>query len=767
MRAKFRPMLPLVSSTLLIALACGLTGASPPPQSIRGAVRDANGHPIARAKVLFRSGRFSRLAVAGVRGNFAFQDVPTRRGMISVRARGFQPESRVWRAGHPARLVIVLPVAGLAQRVTVTANRVATPVSQTAGSVVVLNARQIAANPAVTVDGILRQVPGFSLFRRAGSRVANPTTQGVSLRGVGASGASRALVLENGIPLNDPFGGWVYWDLVPRAAVDRVEVAEGGGSDLYGSSAMGGVINILTRPAARSEISLDASYGNEDTPDASLWSNAQWGRWAAQLSAEAFGTDGYVLVPADSRGSVDTAAGSNHTDLALTIDRQISSRLRAFLGGAVFGEARKNGTPIQTNRTHLRNLSAGLDWQSAAAGSWTLRGYGEAQWLDQNFSAIAPSRASETLTDLQRVPAQDAGYSLQWAREWGTRQTWVAGVTGLNVRGASNELHYSGGRASSAVGAGGRQDTQGLYAEDVVRLTPRWILTGSARFDRWRNFDALSTTTPLAAPGPIQVTAFAPVSETAFSPRLSILHALTPSVSLYASAFRAFRAPTLNELYRPFRVGNVLTLANSALVAERLDGAETGASIRPPGGRFRVHAALFWNQIHQPIENVTLNTTPSLITEQRQNLGSTRSRGVEIEAEGRIWPQFTLSGGYQFVDATVLSFPGKAALQGLAIPQVPRNALTFQARYANPIFGMFAFEGRYTGVQYDDDLNQYPLSPAFELDAFASHNIGHWVEIYAAVENLTGQRYQVARVPYTLLGPPVLARVGIRLNWKQ
>ncbi|MGH9402383.1 MAG: TonB-dependent receptor [Terriglobia bacterium] len=745
-------------------MTCRLAGAGQAPsQRIEGAVRDSNGHPVAGAQVSFQSGNFSVQTATNSDGGFALEGVKTPSGFISVRAAGFEPQRRAWKGGSKGPLVIVLSVPSLSQQVTVTANRVATPVLQTAGSVAVLS--QIASTPALTIDGILRQVPGFSLFRRTDSRVANPTTQGVSLRGVGASGASRALILENGIPLNDPFGGWVYWDRVPRAAIDRIEVAEGGASDLYGSEAMGGVINVITRQTARSEASLDASYGNEDTPDASLWAGTQRGRWSGQLSAEAFGTDGYVLAPANLRGPVDTAAASNHTDGTLTLDRQISNNVRAFLSGSVFGEARKNGTPIQTNRTHLRELAAGLDWQSPAAGSFTLRGFGEAQLLDQNFSAIASSRASESLTDLQRAPAQEAGFSAQWEREWGTGQTWVAGFDATAVRGASNELKYSGGAVTSAVGSGGRQGIEGLYAEDIIHLTPRWILTGSGRYDHWRNFDALSTTLPLAKPGPSVVTNFAPRSAAAWSPRLSLLRQITSSVSLYASAFRAFRAPTLNELYRPFRVGNVITLANSELDAERLNGAEVGAGFAPAGGRLRVHAALFWNQISQPIANVTLSSTPSLITDQRQNLGSTRSRGLEIEASERVGPYFEISGGYQFVDATVLSFPANIALEGLAIPQVPRHTFTFDARYSKMPLATLSLEGRYSGLQYDDDLNQYPLGSAFSLDALASHTIRHHFEVYGALENLTGQRYEVARVPYVVLGPPISGRVGIRINW--
>lgn len=734
-------------------------------KTIQGIVRDSNGHPIAGAQVSFRNRGFLLQTAAGSDGVFVLQGVTPRSGVISVHAPGFETQHSSWEDSQTGTLAFVLSVAPLAQQVTVTANRVATPVGQTAGTVAVLPLQQVTLAPALSLDGILRQIPGFSLFRRTDSRAANPTTQGVSLRGVGASGASRALVLEDGIPLNDPFGGWVYWDRVPRVAVDRIEVAEGGASDLYGSDAMGGVINILTRQPARSRASLDASYGNEDTPDVSLWAGTEWRKWTGEISAEAFGTDGYVLVPEDIRGPVDTAAASNHTDLNLTLARQISNHLRAFANGDVFGEARKNGTPIQTNRTHLRHLTAGLDWQSSTAGLFSVRGFGEAQLLDQNFSSIAASRASETLADLQRVPAQEAGLTLQWQREFGSLQTWVAGVDATAVRGASNEHTYVRGAINNAVGAGGRQDIQGLYAEDILRLTPRWIFTAAARYDHWRNFDAFSVTTPIAKPGPTAVIDFTPRIESAFSPRLSLLRQVTPSLSLYASAFRAFRAPTLNELYRPFRVGNVLTLSNSALGPERLDGAEAGAGFAPSGGRIRLHAALFWNQINQPIANVTLSTTPSLITDQRQNLGSTLSRGVELEARERVWRDLLLTQGYQYSKATVLSFPGDAALLGLNVPQTPRNAFTFGASYSKMRLGTFSLEGRYTGVQYDDVLNQFPLAAAFELDAMASHAFRRYFEVYGALENLTGVRYEVARVPYAEFGPPILGRIGIRINW--
>ena len=148
----------------------------------------------------------------------------------------------------------------LAEEVTVTASG-APRVLDTASRVSFCPAR-VTATPALTVDDALRQVPGFSLFRRSGSRVANPTAQGASLRGVGPSGASRTLVLADGVPLNDPFGGWVYWSRLPRRPSKGSRWSKAGASDLYGSAALGGVVQAFTRTEAPA-VTVEASGGNE------------------------------------------------------------------------------------------------------------------------------------------------------------------------------------------------------------------------------------------------------------------------------------------------------------------------------------------------------------------------------------------------------------------------------------------------------------------------------------------------------------------------
>lgn len=635
------------------------------------------------------------------------------------------------------------PAASVSDEVTVTASRTEQRLGDTASSVVVLSSQELAATAAGTVDDALRQVPGFSLFRRSGSRYANPTTQGVSLRGLGASGASRALVLADGIPLNDPFGGWIYWGRVPRASLDRVEVLRGSGSDLYGSAALGGVVQILRRPPSRTGFAAEAAYGERETPEGSFFLADSHGPWSASLAAEGFRTDGYVPVEPRSRGAVDSPAASRHTTADLTVERRVGADARLFLRGSWFDEDRDNGTRLQVNDTTIQQVSAGLD--GTAGGGWlSLRAWGSDQDYFQTFTAISADRNSERLTRVQTVPAESRGGSAQWTRTAGDRHALVAGVDLRQVEGTSREIIP--GPAPIRVEAGGTQSTAGLFVEDLARIGPRLSLTLAGRIDGWKNEEEGGETR----------------EETAFSPRASLLFRATGRWSWTASAYRGFRAPTLNELYRAFRVGDVLTRANANLDAERLTGAETGAVLTTP--KVTARGILYWMEVDRSIANVTLSVTPGLITRQRRNLGRTRSRGVELEGTARLGDRWTLSGGYLLSDATVVSARAEPVLEDLRLAQVPRHQASAQLRFSDPRLGTLGLQARWTGDQFDDDRNELRLKSFATVDALVSHPLTRGLEVFAAGENLLDERVETGRTPVLTLGPPRTLRLGLRFE---
>lgn len=715
---------------------------------ISGVVSDANGAAVPNASVEFDANGTSVRTATDDAGNFTVLSTESN-GTLSISSPGFNTiKIDVSKPNGPLR--IRLEPAGVIERIVVTADDERIPPTPT--SQFAISQKEINLSGALTIDDVLRQAPGFSLFRRSGGLTANPTSQGVSLRGVGANGASRALVLVDGVPLNSPFGGWVYWNRLPRVSIENVQVYNGGTSDLYGSGALGGVINIKSNTAPATFFDVEASAGNKATAATSFSGGKSWGKWGVLFSGQALRTRGYVLVPEDQRGLVDTPAGTGDLAGSLTVSRTLGSQGHAFARLSSFGESRRNGTPVQLNDTRIWSIDLGTDWSD-----FSVRLYGSGENFNQNFSAVAADRDSESLTNRQRNPSQQAGFAFQWRRGFGN-QSISAGVEGRDVRGHSAETTFNNARVTAFVDAGGRQRSFGVFAVDAVRGRS-WLLSFGARFDGWLNSRGFSNRTPVT--GTPSLNAFEDRSETAFSPRVSLMKRFDYGLSFSASAYRAFRTPTLNELYRNFRVGNVVTNANAGLKAERLTGGEAGAGLQKFRERLFVRGNFFWSEIDDSIANVTLSTTPALITRQRQNLGAIRARGVELAVTGKFARHWEVAGEYLLTDSTVLRFPANRGLEGLLVPQVPRHQFNFQVTYANAEW-LVGAQGRFVGRQFDDDQNTLPLRRFFTLDAEVSRTVSERVRVFAAFQNLTGSRYQISSTPVFTVGPPVLFRLGIR-----
>jgi len=733
--------------------------------TINGTVKDPTEAAISGAQVTLTSVDRTQNSTTTTSGTFTFTVPPGASGTIRVVANGFVSAEQNWAAdSKPLQLTFVLRGAGQSERIVVSAARSQLKLSEVPGSAVQLTPADLDANPSLNTDDVLRQVPGFSLFRRSSSRIANPTTLGASLRGLGASGPSRALVLKDGVSLVDPFGGWVYWDELPRAELSSVEVFRGGESNLYGSDALGGVIQFLTRvPTEGPALSVDVSYGTENTPDVSAWTGTTVKRWDFEAAADMARTDGYILVPASERGAIDAAANSRHATIDAGLGYRISDAGRAFMRGTFFDEARNNGTLLQTNNTGTAAGVVGINTDVGRHDSLVARIFGQAEGYDQVFSSIAADRNAENLTDLQHVPSQDFGGAFQWNHVL-KNHTLIAGIDSAEVMGSSDERLFSsttGAHFANNV-AGGRQRSTGVFGEDIFRIGTKWTVIAGARWDDWNNFAASNIRVSL--PSQMVTGQFFPDrSETSFSPRLSVMRNVKSNVAVWLSGYRAFRAPNLNELYRSFRQGTALTNANAFLRAERLTGAETGARATPLEGKAEFRGTLFWADIVDPVTNVTLSTTPSIITRERENLGRTRSLGAELDSVLHLTQSVEFSTGYQFVHAYVADSP---TLRGNLVPEVPKHQLTWEARYWNPSRLMLSVEGRYSSSQWDDDLNTLFLGRYYVMDLFAGRQLARGLVAYVAVENFLNQRYafQISP-PVQELGAPILGRVGIRYDF--
>ena len=785
------PMVNFKSRSLVVAawlvLATLSARGQAAPSTVTGVVEDPSGAVIVGARVEFSSGKYRvasetdpvgqfklEILDSGLTRNPASQSVPS--GIISVRARGFVPLRREWsvnelkNGAEQLKLVLQPQPWGpdyVIQHVLVTANRISTALEDSPADSVTLSDDDLASTPAVGLDDALRKVPGFTLFRRSSSRTANPGTQGVSMRGVGASGASRALVLVDEIPLNDPFGGWVYWDRVARESISDVEVVRGGAdASLYGSTAMGGVIQFRPRRPERTAISAEGSFGSENTPDVSLFAATQLGPWQGSVATDLFRTNGYIPVPESQRGAVDSPANSRHELTTVELGRRFGSFSRIFARGSYFDEGRHNGTVLQKNTTRLGDFSTGLNYETKSVGAISARLFGLFESYHQTFSSVKSDRSSEALTDDQYVPSQALGGSAQWSRPVGRMQTLVAGFEMREVHGSSNDALFKQSVPNGSTLSGGHERTERVFGEDILQLSPKLIANLSLGYDHWSDLNARLIAIPTS--GVPTLTPYADRSANALNPRASFLYRIGPGTSLTASGYRAFRAPTLNELYRNFTQGNIVTDGNAALRAEHLTGVEAGVRQSLVSDRLNLRATFFWNDITDAIVNVTIKQTPPPTLRLKENVGRTLSTGVNLDGEFRISNTLQIAGGYQFAHAVVSKFtpdPLNPPLVGNWIPEVPHQQFTLQARYVNPKIVTAAVQGTFVGQQFDDDLNQLLLKKCFTVDLYLGRSLGHGLEIFAAAENAFDQRYYTNLSPVPSLGPPLLARIGLRYQF--
>lgn len=706
-----------------------------------GKVVNAEGAPVANASILSVEGK--PLTKTATDGTFS---VPENVNRVEVVTEHNVPVFADLTAGEPARIVVERPL----ETVTVSAYRSPLPTEDSPASTRVLTKQEIQHAAPISLDGKLRTVPGFELFRRSSSLVANPTTEGVSLRGLGSTAASRSLVLFDGIPLNDPYGGWIHWEEIPEPAIQSVEVVRGGASDLYGSSAIGGVINILpVRPRGNS-LQLAGSYGSEATTHDSMLGTLGSGAWSGMFAGSVIATDGYTLIAPAFRGPIDQPSNVHAQNGLAEVDHNLANGGRVFLRGLVLNEARHNGTPLQTNALRLWRYSAGAD-----TGRLMLRFYGSAEHYRQSFSSVPANRASEKLVKLGYDPSSELGAQANWRQPVGPSLLLLAGADTRDVRATDHAQNFFG--AGSQSSAGSHQRQTGVYGEALY--TPaNWTVSGSARVDHFSNFDAKQ----FQQPGGF--TPLPTLNETVVDPRLGLSRRLTPWLALNASAFRAYRAPTENELYRSFQVGQQVTKANPDLKSERATGWETGFQTNMDRIGSTVRVSYFWTQVNRPITALTLSTTPTSELLRRANIGQIESRGISLDysIEQRWW---ALTGGYQFSDATVTKFRQQPGLVGNWIPQVARNMATAQLELHKRKWGLVSLQGRMSGRQYDDDLNQYLLHSYFRLDAYGSHDIGQHLQVYAEGENLFDRTIEVGKTPLPTLGTPRAARFGMRLNW--
>ncbi|MGE5563457.1 MAG: TonB-dependent receptor [Bacillota bacterium] len=625
--------------------------------------------------------------------------------------------------------------------IVVTGKALPQPRSERVYDVQRISRAEIERSPSHELDQLLKDVPGLQLFRRSDARTAHPTSQGVTLRALGGNASSRALLVLDGVPQADPFGGWVNWPAYDPMNLAEVRVVRGGGSVANGPGALAGTIEMVSR--SDTGVTGEVDGGSRGSLEARGRIGVEAGGGVLSLSARGERSGGFIPVTAATRGPADEPAPYREWSSRARWVAPLwgSTELQASVDG--FHDWRTRGTNFSVNRTKGADASVRLvgrgKWQWSALGYWQRRN------LMSSFASVIAGRTEANRVSLQySVPSRGVGGSVE------VRPPMPGGVElrlGADTRRTSGEsrefFSYVAGEPTRRRAAGGESWTAGAFAEATAELG-RATLTGGGRIDRWSIGEGHLFEQAIASGAVLTDDRDGRRSGWLPTARGGISLPVASGLSLRSAAYLGWRMPTLNELFRPFRAGADATAANPDLDPERLAGIEAGADYS--SGPLTLKLTAFANRLKNAIANVTLGHGPGLFPgvgfvpaggayQQRQNVDAVNVRGLEASAQWSNGP-WSIDAGASLTHARMRGNGAAAFLDGLRPAQTPNFAATLGLAWQRDGKGAQLVLRR-VGSQFDNDLNTDVLKGATTLDAYAGWPLGGRLQLVARAENLT------------------------------
>lgn len=653
-------------------------------------------------------------------------------------------------------IALAQPAAGDPATIVVTGAGLDLPPGTPAYGSVVIDRQRLQDSASGRIESVLGDVAGFQQFRRSDSRSANPSAQGATLRALGGNASSRTLVLLDGVPMADPFFGYIPFSALVPDRLSVVRVTRGGGIGAFGAGAVAGTIELAS--ATRDQLprlAASAFYGSRDSTELAASVTPDLGNGYVSLSGRWDRGDGFQTTPKDQRVAATVPAAYDGW----------STNLRAVAPISATSEVQFRATLFEDKRT-LRFAGADNSSQGQDAsiryidrGRWQVDALAYVQV--RNFSNIVISSSTFRRTlDQRNTPSTGIGGKIELRPPVGEAHVLRVGVDSRFASGDMFEDAYNANSASNPATfrrhAGGQQWTRGIFLEDD--WTPggpdgRLVLTGGVRADRWSISDGFYRQVS-ATSGVGTSSDYADRSDWEVSGRAGALYRASDAIALRGAAYSGFRLPTLNELYRPFVVFPITTQANDALTPEKLKGAEVGIDLTPVPG-ISLSATGFINRLDDAVANVTLTAT----TRQRRNIDRIVAKGVELTADATLGAM-RLSASYAYSRSRVHA-PGEA-FDGLTPAQSPRHAASATIAYSPAQGPTLSTTLRYVAKQYEDDLQSDVLPHAITVDAIARLPLAGGVTLVARGENLLDETIVTRNAGGSMdLGTPRTLWIGV------
>ena len=650
-----------------------------------------------------------------------------------------------------------LPCAALAQpaEIVVTGQGLpATPAAPAYGTQEIARER-IASSASGRIEDVLGGAAGFQQFRRSDSRSANPSAQGVTLRALGGNATSRALVLLDGVPMADPFFGYIPFGAIAPERLDAARITRGGGTGAFGSGSVAGVVDLSSADADTLGLLSGAALAN-DRGESELAGNVapKLGRGFLVASGRWDRGRGFWTTPAVQRAPASVRARYDSWSTSIRAVAPLTHSIELQARGLAFDDRRT----LRFDGADSTSSGQDASLRLIGRGPWQFDALAYVQARDFSNVVVSATTFRRTL-DQRATPSTGVGGKLELRPPVGDNHVLRLGGDLRIADGMLQEDAYNGttGALTARRRAGGRNGDIGLFAEDDWTLGAL-VLTAGIRADRWsvrRGFFREANPTGIVAID----NRYPDRAGWDTTWRGGALWRADRQLSLRAAAYSGLRLPTLNELYRPFVVFPVTTRANAALRNEELRGFEAGLDFTP-GRDFRLSLTAFDNEVRHAVANVTIGAN----LRERRNVDAIRSRGLELSGEAR-FGKVSLDGSLALTDAHVAASGPSIALDGMRPAQTPRIAGAATLAWRPHAGWRLAATLRHVGAQFEDDLETDVLSAATTLDGYAEIPLSPAFALVLRGENLTGERIVTRNQAGSIdLGVPRTLWAGVKLG---
>jgi iron complex outermembrane receptor protein len=698
------------------------------------------------------------------------------------------------------------------EEMIVTATKTEKMVEDVPGSVTIISQNDLKKQNIQTVDDALNSLSGVYVKRTKGLMESTP-----SLRMRGFNGDQYTLVLLDGLPLNDAYGGGIEWGSLSVGNIERIEVVRGAASALYGGNAMGGVINIITKTPEKLELEAISGYGTHDAYRYRFaFGNKLLDRLSFRLGYEKEGTDGYETTPvvrSISAGNGNVSGGYPMNDSSGNPTRWVAgdkgdngAQRHAFDGKlsfdfsdtgylsftAVSGRHEYDYGPPST---YMGIFGDSTTYAVAGTGqrarfqpndfiSYTGIGKNETDTYSLAFQEIfGPMQIKGQLGTVQvddRYTLEAGSGSADYSDSTGTmkiteNESWFAELSGdipmgdshLLTMGASYRKDSSdtddydipfyrsySGAGPSTFYSGGDSKTWAVFAQDEWQIMDPLTIYLGLRFDSWEVYNGAS-----GVPGGEQK--YESNTESELSPKIAaVWKPFGEDTTFRASAGHAFRPPTLYELYRSWQSGSTAVQSNPNLKPETVWAYELGYDQYLFERKTRLSVTGFRNDIE---DLIYFQTAPG--TRTRINVGEARTYGLELEASQKITDWLSLWGNFTYTDAEIRKNPTDPASEGKNVTGIPETAWNLGVDTQYKWF-KGSLVGRYYSKIYSNSENKDTeegvygtYEPAFLLDAKVTLTPLNWMELSLSMNNILDEDYYQY---YKYDGRTVFAELALR-----